>query len=223
MILHWLGDDVRPGAARDTGARTTSTRRWTPAWRSSRRTPRRSTASSSRCSTPSARSSCARRLPDGRADVHRRRLRLPGADPRDGATATRCSASSTRSRRPPRPRSPRSTPATRRASTRSSPRPCRSPATCSARRPRAYKTGDRLPGLPDRPPGRTSAWSAGWRARARSTHLAARSCWPTGPACCRDPRARRRADGAGRRMTRAARSHAPAGTRRARSRATARR
>ena len=52
--------------------------------RSSPPTRRRSTASRSRCSTPSARSSCARRLPDGRAHVHRRRLQLPGADPGDG-------------------------------------------------------------------------------------------------------------------------------------------
>ena len=50
---------VRSGAQRITGARLTSTRRWMSRSASSTPTPRRSTASRSRCSTSSARSTCA--------------------------------------------------------------------------------------------------------------------------------------------------------------------
>ena len=45
----------------------------------------------------------------------------------------------------------------------------------------------RLPRLPQRPPGATSAWSAARRARARSRTSPSCSCSPTAPALLRDP------------------------------------
>ena len=79
VILHWLGPDVRPGAGgllglADLDAATDDLPR---GHRRARRT--RSTASRSRCSTPSARSTLRRRLPGGRALLHRRRLQLPAS------------------------------------------------------------------------------------------------------------------------------------------------
>ena len=64
-ILHWLGPDVRPGAGGLLGLAPTSTRPPTPSSRSSPPTRTRSTASRSRCWTPTARSTLRRRLPQG--------------------------------------------------------------------------------------------------------------------------------------------------------------
>ena len=114
-----------------------------------------------------------RRLRQGRAHVHGRRLQLRRADRRRRrrATATRCSASSTPSRRPHPPRWRRWPPATARASTPSWRRRCRCRATSSRRR--RASTRPASCSWPTSTACRTtSSWSAASRARARSPHLA---------------------------------------------------
>ena len=176
VILHWLGADVRPGAARATGASTDlDAAADTLARRSSPRTPTRSTASRSRCSTPSARSRCAARLPEGVRLLHRRRLQLPRADPRRRAGLQRRAARHLR-----RDRAGRGGGAAR--ARRRRPRRATSEILDADRRRSSrhiFAGADLL--LQDRAssswPGSTatrstSGWSAGWRARARSLHLA---------------------------------------------------
>jgi hypothetical protein len=96
VILHWLGDMFDPALKGYWGSDDIA-RRWTPRSTSSPRTPARSTASRSRCSTRTKEIAMRRRLPRRRAHVHRRRLQLRRADRRRraGHSATRCSASST--------------------------------------------------------------------------------------------------------------------------------
>ena len=159
---------VRSGARAVTGAPRTSTRRWISRSTSSTPTRRRSTASRSRCSTRSARSTCAGGSPQGVQDVYRRRFQLRRTDRRRraGLSRTRCSAFSMRSR----PRRPMRCRGWRAASARSSTtcwgRQCRCRATSSRRRPASTRpascswpisTAIRI----------ISPWSAGRRARAR--------------------------------------------------------
>ena len=82
VILHWLGDMFDPRSPA-TGARATSTRRWTSCLGvidAHADEGRRHQDLAARRGARDRR--CARRLPAGRAHVHRRRLQLPGADPR---------------------------------------------------------------------------------------------------------------------------------------------
>ena len=59
VILHWLGDMFDPALRGYWGSDRSRPRRWTLRSASSRRTPRRSTASRSRCSTRTRKSRCA--------------------------------------------------------------------------------------------------------------------------------------------------------------------
>ena len=96
---------------------------------------------------------------------------------------TRCSACSTRSPRQRPRRWPPSTRATARPTTGSSSRPCRWPASCSRRQPSTTRPGS-CSWRSSTATRTTSGWSAGWRARGRSSTCRTCSCWPTAPACC---------------------------------------
>ena len=144
-----------------------------------------------------ARGRPARRAAAGRAPLHRRRLQLPRADRGDEqGSATRCSASSTRSR-PRRPtalqRARRRRP--RRASTRSSTPTVPLSRHLFARADPLLQDGRRLPGLAQRPPG---ALHDGRRARERPLARAPGRALPArrrAPACCATRRSRPRACG----------------------------
>ena len=104
VILHWLGDMFDPALA---GYWGTADRRRGDGHRasaSSTPTPPRSTASRSRCSTRTRRSPCAGASPEGvrmyTGDDFNYAELIAGDE--HGYLATRCSASSTRSRRRPR-------------------------------------------------------------------------------------------------------------------------
>ena len=88
VIIHWLGEMFDPALAGYWGS-ADHWRRWTSASTSSRRTPTRSTASRSRCSSKEKEIAMRRAAAGGRADVYRRRLQLRRADRRRRPTAIR--------------------------------------------------------------------------------------------------------------------------------------
>ncbi len=176
VILHWLGDDVRPGAARLLG-QSTDIAAATATFREliESHTPTRSTASRCRCSTRRTRSRCGGALPDGRPAVHRRRLQLSRADHRRRARAFRCAARHLRRDLPgglDRAAGTRRGQRRRRAS-RSWTRPGRSAGTSSRRRRTTTRPGSRsCPG--STATSRASRWSAAWpRGRSVGTPDAA--------------------------------------------------
>ena len=184
MILHWLGDMFDPALAGYWGTRDLDAGAWTSALGIiARASATRSTASRSRCSTR-RRSRLRRRLPAGvrmftgddfnyaeliagdgdghsrRAARHLRRDRAGGERRADGAGGGR-------------PRTIRRDYRADRAAVAAHLR--RADALLQDRR--------RLHRLAQRPPGRTSAWSAASRARAASCTLPSCSGWPMRRAC----------------------------------------
>ena len=164
--------DVRPALAGYWGSPTTSTppRRRARDHRGQRRQDRRHQGLAAR---PRARDRDAPRAARRRADVHRRRLQLPRADPRRRAGPQRRAARHLRRDRAGGGGGARGARRRRRATatTSSSRRPSRSRATSSRRRPTTTRPASSS--WPTSTATRaTSAWSAGRRARARSSHLA---------------------------------------------------
>ena len=138
------GRDVRPGAARLLGHRPTSTRPPTTFLDAGPRPRRRrSTASRSRCSTPSTRSRCGPRLPGGVRLYTGDDFNYPELIRGDGDPPLRRAARHLRRHRPGRLRRAAGArrAATSRRTTRRWRRRCRCRATCSRRRPTTTRPG----------------------------------------------------------------------------------